>query len=54
MAKDSNTYGPMITASIEKYLGKGKKISDATPEKAEMISLIVDEIKEDIMPLLNT
>lgn len=53
MAKDSNIYGPMITASIEKYLGKGKKISDATPEKAEMISLIVDEIREDIMPLLN-
>jgi hypothetical protein len=43
------TNGPKITAVVEKYLGKGKKVSDTTPEQAEFISLIVSEIKSDLM-----
>lgn len=36
---------PLITAIVDKYLGKGKKVSDATPEQAEFIYLINDELK---------
>ena len=43
------TNGPKITAVVEKYLGKGKKVSDTTPEQAEFINLIVSEIKSDLM-----
>jgi hypothetical protein len=41
--------GPKITQIIEKYLGKGKKISETTRDQAEFIYLIVTEIKEDLM-----
>jgi len=30
-------------------LGKGKKVAEATLDQAEFISLIVDEIKSDLM-----
>ena len=43
------TNGPKITAIVEKYLGKGKKVSDTTPEQAEFINLIVSDIKADLM-----
>ena len=43
------TNGPKITAVVEKYLGKGKKVSDTTAEQAEFISLIVSDIKTDLM-----
>lgn len=43
------TNGPKITAIVEKYLGKGKKVSDTTPEQAEFVSLIVADIKSDLM-----
>ena len=43
------TNGPKITAIVEKYLGKGKKVSDSTPEQAEFIHLIVSDIKADLM-----
>jgi len=36
---------PAITAIVDKYLGKGKKASDATPEQAEFIYLINEELK---------
>lgn len=49
MEKDANYNGPRITQIIEKYLGKGKKISEATPEQAEFIHLIVLEIKDELM-----
>ena len=35
--------------TVEKYLGKGKKVNDATPDQAEFIHLIVSEIKEDLV-----
>lgn len=48
MEKNSATNGPKITQIIEKYLGKGKKISETTRDQAEFIHLIVEEIKEDL------
>ena len=49
MEKNSATNGPKITQIIDKYLGKGKKISEATRDQAEFIYLIVEEIKADLM-----
>jgi hypothetical protein len=43
------TNGPKITAIVEKYLGKGKKVSDTVPEQAEFVHLIVSDIKSDLM-----
>lgn len=40
---------PKITSIVDKYLGKGKKVGDATPDQAEFIYLIVSEIKEDLL-----
>ena len=45
-----------ITAIIEKYLGKKKKIAEATPEQAEMVYLIIQDLKdlrEDLMDINN-
>lgn len=36
---------PQITSIIDKYLGKGKKASDATPDQAEFIYLINEALK---------
>lgn len=47
MNKNGTYYGPRITQIVDKYLGKGKKVSDATIDQAEFISLIVDEIKDE-------
>lgn len=38
-----------ITAVVNKLLGKGKKVSEATPEQAEIIHLINIELREDIL-----
>ena len=43
------TNGPKITAIVEKYLGKGKKVSDTTPDQAEFVDLIVNDIKTDLI-----
>lgn len=40
-----------ITSVVNKYLGKNKKVSDATPEQAELIHLINIELKEDILKI---
>lgn len=40
---------PKITTIVEKYLGKGKKVSDTTSEQAEFIYLIINDIKQDLM-----
>ena len=47
--KNQAYYVPRITSIIDKYLGKGKKITDSTPDQVEFIYLIVTEIKEDLM-----
>ena len=41
--------GPKITEIVDKYLGKGKKVSETTRDQAEFISLIVDEIKDTLV-----
>lgn len=50
MAKNQAYYTPRVTQIVDKYLGKGKKVSDATMDQAELIDLIVTEIKEDLIP----
>lgn len=40
---------PKITSIVERYLGKGRKVSEATPEQAEFVHLIVSEIKEELL-----
>jgi hypothetical protein len=47
MQKNSTTNGPKITRIVDKYFGKGKKVSDATIEQAELIHLVVEEIREE-------
>lgn len=49
MERSAATNSPKITQIIEKYLGKGKKIVETTPDQAEFVYLIVTEIKEDLM-----
>lgn len=46
--KNSTYYVPRITQIVEKYLGKGKKVADATIDQVEFIDLILTEIKEDL------
>lgn len=49
MNKDPNTYGPRITKIIEKHLGKGRKIADATHDQVEMINLIILDIQDELV-----
>ena len=39
-------YAPRITEITDKYLGKGKKVANATRDQAEQIFLIVEDLKE--------
>jgi nickel-dependent lactate racemase len=48
MGKDGAYYGPRISQIIERYLGKGHKIADATLDQVELISLIVTDVREDL------
>lgn len=43
-ANQSN--GMKITAIVDKYLGKGKKVGDVTPAQCEQIDLILIELRE--------
>lgn len=47
MEKNATTNGQKITSIVDKYLGKGKKVSDATIDQAEFIFLIISEIKDE-------
>lgn len=49
MSKDGNYYGPRIVQIVNKYLGTGKKVSETTPAQAELVYLILTEIKEDLI-----
>ena len=49
MGKDQTYYSPRITQIIEKYLGKGKKMSGVTRDQAELVYLVVTEIKDDLV-----
>lgn len=48
MTKDQSN-APKITAIVDKYLGRGKKVSDANPDQAEFIYLIIQEVKSELM-----
>ena len=41
--------GSKITAIVEKYLGKGKKVSDTTETQVEFVHLIIEDIKEELL-----
>lgn len=49
MEKDNNFYTPRITQIVDKYLGKGRKVSEATRDQAEFIFLIISEMKEELL-----
>ena len=49
MGKDADFYGPRITQIIEKYLGKGKKMSGVTRDQAELVYLVVSEIEDELV-----
>lgn len=38
-----------ITSIVDKYLGKNKKVSEASPEQAELVYLIVEEVKAELL-----
>ena len=42
------TWAPRIVEITDKYLGKGKKVSDATPQQVEQLELIVNELTEQV------
>lgn len=50
MMANQTYFTPRITQIVDKYLGKGKKVNDATIDQAELIDLIINEIKEDLLP----
>ena len=49
MSENQTYFAPRITQIIDRYLGKGKKVSDATRDQVELIYLIVEEIKNDLV-----
>lgn len=49
MEKDAAAYSPKITFIVDKYLGRGKKVSDSTPAQVELIDQIVSEIKDTLI-----
>lgn len=44
--KMATYYGPRITEITDRYLGKGKKVSNTTRDQAEMVQLIVTDLKD--------
>lgn len=45
MNKDPKV-GPRIVGIVDKYLGKGKKVQNLIPEQAELLYLVVSELKD--------
>jgi hypothetical protein len=45
----NQTNAVKLTSIVDKYLGKGKKVAEATPEQSELIYLIISEIKSDLL-----
>jgi DNA polymerase III delta prime subunit len=46
MGKDSSYYGPRVLEIIERHLGKGKKVSECTRDQAQIVDIIVYDLKE--------
>lgn len=53
MVQDKDYFSPRVTSIVDKYLGTGKKVNQATPDQAEMIFLINADIEEELLPKLN-
>ena len=49
MGKDQDYYAPRITQIVEKYLGKGKKMSAVSRDQAELVYLVVTEIEDELL-----
>lgn len=49
LEKNGPEFAPKITGVVEKYLGKGKKVTDTTEKQAEFIYLINSEIKDEFL-----
>jgi hypothetical protein len=49
LMSENQTNAMKITAIVDKYLGKGKKVSDSTPSQVDLIHLIVEEIKAELI-----
>ena len=49
MTKDKAYYAPRIVQIIERYLGKGKKVADTTRDQAELIYLIDNDIRAELI-----
>lgn len=49
MAVSPEVRAPKITEIINRYLGYGKKVSDATPAQAELIYLIITDIENEFL-----
>lgn len=46
---ENQTNAMKITSIVDKYLGKGRKVSDSTPSQVDLIHLIVEEIKSELI-----
>ena len=46
MEKDAAFYAPRITEVVERYLGKGKKVAECSRDQAQLIDMVVYDIKE--------
>lgn len=49
LMRENPGYGPKITEIVERYLGKGKKVSETTRDQAEFVDLIVSDIKSELV-----
>lgn len=49
MERDQEKYTPLINEIIWEFLGKGKKVNEATPAQAEMVKCIVDKIEDTLL-----
>lgn len=45
LMSENQTNSVKITAIVDKYLGRGKKVGDCTPEQSEQIDLIVHDLE---------
>lgn len=46
MERDAKYFGPRITTIVNSSLGHGNKVSDATPEQAELVDLAISELED--------
>lgn len=44
--QQNQSMAPKITAIVDEYLGKGKKVAECTPDQASQLDLIIFELKK--------